>query len=238
MAYGRDGRGEAMARGPHENLEERLLHRLLFFTDAVFAIVLTILVLELKPPLGLAPGELAEALRHTLGHLISFAFSFAVVSVFWLAHMSTTSVIVRFDWWTALANLVFLFPICLIPFVSAWAGPGLGDATTWPLYCWTMIATSAANVALVLAASRDGGRLLGGITPRQRIHRALRAASPGAAFAIGLVLALVGRLWFSQFCWVLIPLILEIERRVLPPEPSLDPAHLPPSPPTHRRARR
>ncbi|MGZ6016580.1 MAG: TMEM175 family protein [Phenylobacterium sp.] len=226
-----------MASDEAGHLEKRLLDRQLFFTDAVFAIVLTILVLELKPPIGLPPDQEAEGLRHMLSHLGSFAFSFAVISVFWFAHMSTTSVQRRFDWWAALANLAFLFPICLIPFVSAWLGGGLGDLYTWRIYCWTLVATSVANVVLVLVASRGGGRLIGGVTRRQRVHRALRAASPGIAFSGGLILLSFDQLLLSQYIWLSIPVILFLERRVYPAEPSVDPADLPDAP-KPRRARR
>jgi uncharacterized membrane protein len=204
----------------HEDLEERMLHRLLFFTDAVFAIVLTLLVLELKPPEGLSRLQEAAALHHMLGRVISFAFSFAIVSIFWLAHMSTTSVLRRFDWPTTLANLAFLFPICLIPFASAWFGGSLGDPFTWEVYCWVMVATSAANVMLVLVASRGGGRLIGGITLRELLHRALRAATPGVGFGAGIVLLNLNQGHLAQFCFVLIPLLLWIEGLFFPRLPS------------------
>jgi uncharacterized membrane protein len=209
-----------MDRGAHETLEERLLHRLLFFSDAVFAIVLTLLVLELRPPEGLPAGEVDTALTKMLWHVFSFAMSFALVAIFWLAHMSTTSVLRRFDWPTTVVNFAFLFPICLIPFVSAWFGGGPNNAFTWNIYCWVLVATSAGNVALVLVSSRDNGRLVGGVTPRQRVHRAIRAASPGMAFAIGLALLAFGELRISQYCWLAIGPFLWLERRFLPAEPK------------------
>src|SRR3954470_22748663 len=90
--------GEArMARAAHENLEERLLHRMLFFSDAVFAIVMTLLVLELKPPEGLGEAN-AETLRHALPHIEAFAFSFLIIAVFWTAHLNITRNLARFDW--------------------------------------------------------------------------------------------------------------------------------------------
>lgn len=198
----------------HENLEERLLHRLLFFTDAVFAIVITLLVLELKPPEEAASGHV------TLdgGHLFAFALSFAIVAIFWVAHMAVTRRLLHFDWPTAVANLVFLFPICLIPFVSAWVGEGLMWSTAWLAYSVVLIATSLANVVLVLVQSRDGGRLL--ITPlvgRERAYRLARAAAPGLAFAVGLAGALADRPLIATFCWILIPILLAIFRLVLAP---------------------
>ena len=223
-----------MDRGSHETLEERLLHRLLFFTDAVFAIVLTLLVLELRPPEGIADGDRAVALGEMLGRFFAFAMSFALVAIFWLAHMSTTSVLRRFDWPTAVVNFAFLFPICLIPFASAWFGGALNDAFTWSVYCWILVATSAGNVALVLVAFRDNGRLVGGLSGRQRIHRAIRAASPGMAFALGLLLLAFGELRISQYCWLTIGPFLWLEGRFFPAEPKPQPAK---SPVRRRRGR-
>ena len=191
----------------HENLDERLVHRLLFFTDAVFAIVMTLLVLELKPPLE--PG----AMGAMAGKVATFTFSFSILAIFWLAHQATTRRLIRFDWPTAIANLVFLFPICLLPFVSAWVGEALGSAAAWSAYSLVLIACSASNIALVLIGSRGGGRLMAdGMGGRERMFRVARAASPGVSFAIGLIAAQTGAMTVAQFCWLLIPPLLIVVR--------------------------
>ena len=188
-----------------EELEGRLLHRMLFFTDAVFAIVMTLLVLELRPPEANAPLQGAEAMSEMSGHLIAFAMSFGLCGIFWLAHMNSTRRMVRFDWPTAIANLAFLFPVCLLPFVSAWLGRGISHAYVWGLYSWLLVATSAANVMLVVVMSRGRGRLLGGgMTRREQAYRIARAASPGLAFAISLVLLALGHLDWAQMGWTLV----------------------------------
>src|SRR5690349_10886753 len=116
---------------PHETLDERLLHRLLFFTDAVFAIVLTLMVLDLKPPPFDSPLGDVHAIRGMEQHFFAFLMSFAVISVFWLAHLTTTRRMVHFDWPSAIANLAFLFPICMIPFATGWWGRGIVAAFPW-----------------------------------------------------------------------------------------------------------
>jgi uncharacterized membrane protein len=196
---------------PHENLDERLLHRMLFFTDAVFAIVMTILVLELKPPRG---DLTSDEIVRVANELIAFAMSFAIISVFWAAHMNTTRRLQHFDWAVAFVNLAFLFPVCLVPFVTAW---GFMGGLAWGAYCGVMVAISATNVALTLVASRGGGRLEGGSRPRERVARVARGASPGLAFAVGLVLVLSGHLQWAYPCGALIPLFIWISARVFGP---------------------
>lgn len=205
-----------------ESLDHRLLHRAVFFTDAVFAIVMTLLVLELRPPeAGVA--EQGRALVHMIGRFFAFTLSFAILGIFWIAHLSTTRRLARFDWPTAVANLVFLFPICLIPFVSAWLGTSVGGTTAWIAYSIVMIASSAANLVLVFVQTRDGGRLQAEpVTPRERIYRLARSSCAGLAFGAGLLGALAGRVEFAQYCWVLIPAFLLLFRLTL--RPKLAPA--------------
>jgi hypothetical protein len=129
--------------------------------------------------------------------------------------MSTTRLIAHFDWPTAAANLAFLFPVCLVPFVSAWLGEGLSTSVAWAAYALVMIATSGANVAMVWFSTRDGGRLVtGGLGPGERLYRASRAASPGLAFTVGLVLLAFDQMRWAQFCWALIPIFLWIRERL------------------------
>lgn len=202
----------------HETLDERLLHRLLFFTDAVFAIVLTLMVLDLKPPQFASPLGDPMAIRGMEQHFFAFFLSFAVISVFWLAHLTTTRRLVHFDWPSAIANLAFLFPICLVPFATGWWGREIVAPFPWGMYCGVMAATSIANIALVLVVSRGGGRLVGGVTPAEVRYRAARAASPGLAFGFGVVLLLAHQVRFAQFCWLLIPVLLALATRFLRPK--------------------
>jgi uncharacterized membrane protein len=205
-------------------LESRLLHRMLFFTDAVFAIVVTLLVLELKPPESWREANL-ETLAHAAPHILAFAFSFLIIGIFWIAHMAGLRRLARFDWPTALANLLLLLPVSLLPFVTAWLGADLSGAVTWVLYSSVLIAISAANVLMVIVAHRDGGRLqAGGSPPRERAFRITRAAAPGVSFAIGLLMVAAGAVIPAHFCCVLIPVIFWMANVFLRPKPAPEPA--------------
>jgi uncharacterized membrane protein len=112
-------------------------------------------------------------------------------------------------------NLVFLFQICLLPFLSAWLGHGFDNPFSWGLYCGLLIATSVANIALVLVTTRGGGRLMAApVSARDRAFRVARSASPGLAFLTCLLVLAAGYLHVSLFCWLLIPLFLWLSRRL------------------------
>jgi uncharacterized membrane protein len=185
----------------------RLIHRVIFFSDAVFAIALTLLVLELRPP---PHGEdTRTALTALIPHFAAFAGSFAVISIFWAAHLAITRRLIAFDWITVWVNLGFLFTIALMPFASALLGEHGARGIVWQVYCAVLIAASIAQTALWLAASRERGRLLGGVTWRERAYRALRALSPAIAFGIGLWAVGTAYEQWAVLCWVLIfPLVV------------------------------
>ena len=189
-----------------EELDDRLLHRMLFFTDAVFAIVLTLLALELRPPEHAAEAN-AETLGALGGHIFAFTVSFFLIAIFWTAHMNTTRRLARFDWPTALANILYLFPVCLLPFASGWFGASPAGDYAWGLYCSVLVVSSAANMLLVAVVYRGGGRLIAGGSPKGELgYRLARAAAPGVAFGSGLIGLLAGLTILAHFCWVLIPL--------------------------------
>lgn len=206
--------------------DDRLLHRLLFFTDAVFAIVLTLLVLELRLPEASSGAELVRGLTEMVNHFIAFVMSFGLVSVFWLAHMNTVRRLAHFDWPTTIANLAFLLPVCLLPFASSLVGEARFGMVAWRFYCWNLIGTSAAMVALTLVVNRGQGHLVGGLAPRERVYRALRAASPGLAFAISLAGQQLGFDALAHFAPLLIPVIFLVAERFVKhrPVPIAEPA--------------
>lgn len=220
----------ATSKAVHET-HERMVHRLVFFSDAVFAIVLTLLVLELRPPHVEADGDLGPALAGMLPHFIAFPTSFALVSVFWIAHMWIMRRLVVFDWPVACLNLVFLFTIALMPFVSAMIGEFNVYGLAWRLYCLVLILASISQSVLLVAVLRDKGRLMGGASGRDLGRALTRALSPGVAFAIGLALSLAGQTRAAVYCWVLIPVIMlsapflfRVPKRTGPKSPAPAPA--------------
>jgi uncharacterized membrane protein len=92
----------------HEPAPEHLrqLERLLFFSDAVFAIVLTLLALNIHLPEGTDDAHLLSGVEAVSGPLIAFAVSFGLVGLFWLAHVITLRTLATFDWLVAAANIV------------------------------------------------------------------------------------------------------------------------------------
>lgn len=182
---------------------ERLMHRAIAFSDAVFAVALTLLVLELRPPPH--DTDLAAGMIALIPRFAAFAGSFALVAIFWAAHMALTRRLVVFDWLTVWTNVVFMFVIVLMPFASALLGEHGATPLTWQIYCAMLVAASLTQTVLWLVASRDGGRLLsGGVTWRERGFRTLRALSPAVAFGAGFWAVGTSLAPWAVWCWVLI----------------------------------
>ncbi|MEQ1492758.1 MAG: TMEM175 family protein [Terricaulis sp.] len=195
---------------PARHIESRLIDRLLFFSDAVFAIVLTLLVIELHPPhLPAGSPEFYEELATRLTHVVFFAMSFALVAIFWAAHMSILRSLQVFDWPVAWINLAFLFTIALMPFgTSMLMAQGITQIS-WQIYSAILIGASLGQTLLWLFVSRGGGRLMGGVDWRELLLRTMRGLAPGIAFAGGFYAAYIGRMDVAVWCWVLIvPLML------------------------------
>lgn len=95
--------------------------RLAALTHAVFAIVLTLLVLELKPPDG-AGGDLPAALREAVPKIEAWAISFVCLGVFWVIHHNILVTIPRTDTAFNYLNLALLMCISIIPWTSALLG--------------------------------------------------------------------------------------------------------------------
>lgn len=193
---------------------DRLLIRMLNFSDAIFAFALTLLVLDLRPP----EGDATHWTDEMSTRFVTFVLSFALVAVFWAGHMAGTRRLKSFDWTVAWINLGVLFSIVLTPFASALLGSSLDPSLSWRIYCAVIIATSASQSLLSLAIFRDGGRLVGGAGVRERLFRLLRALSPGVAFAGGLAAMEAGREDLARWCWVLIIPILMIAGLFAPRE--------------------
>lgn len=117
----------------HNELKKEFqLERMILFSDAVFAIAITLLVIEIKIP-ELHDQVTDKALLHSLGHLVpkfvGFVVSFMLIGIYWTIHHRLFGFVTNYDRKLLLLNLVFLCFIALMPFstgfYSEYAGPEL-----------------------------------------------------------------------------------------------------------------
>jgi uncharacterized membrane protein len=197
----------------HESGAVRLLERMLFFSDAVFAIVLTLLVLELRLPASVTDAHLFRGVLEMEPKLVAFAITFALVAVFWIAHVAMMRRLNAFDWLVAWVNLFFLFTVTLTPFISTLLGEYGVFGNAWRLYCLALIVIGSAQFVLFLVIYRGNGRLIGGVSRREFWHRLTRAVSPAASFAVLLALNLMGFTRISVILsFLIVPTILVLVR--------------------------
>ena len=122
-----------MSNQIHNELKKEFqLERLVLFSDAVFAIAITLLVIEIKIPdehVGVTDEKLLQSLLHLMPKFIGFIISFMLIGVYWTVHHRMFGWVTRFSRKLLLLNLVFLFFVALMPFstgfYSEYAGPEL-----------------------------------------------------------------------------------------------------------------
>ncbi len=107
--------------------------RLEAFSDGVIAIIITIMVLEMKAPQG---ADL-NALRPVLPAFLSYVLSFIYVGIYWNNHHHVFQAVQRVSGMTLWANLHLLFWLSLVPFVTRWMGDS--HFATWPVVAYGVI---------------------------------------------------------------------------------------------------
>jgi uncharacterized membrane protein len=130
-----------MNHKPHDIFESRKqfqLERIILFSDAVFAIAITLLVIEIKIPHfehGATQQELIEGLLEKLPDFIALIISFAVIGQFWTNHHRLFGYIQDYTPGLLWLNLLLLFWIVLMPF-STYLNMQYGNLdVTWLWYC-------------------------------------------------------------------------------------------------------
>lgn len=129
-------------------------NRLEAFSDGVLAIIITIMVLELRAPAGADLSALAELLPV----LASYALSFVVIGIYWNNHHHLLRATKQINGAIMWANLFLLFCLSLLPFTTAWMGAHPG--ALWPavLYGVSLLAPGFAFRLLVSAIIALHGR--------------------------------------------------------------------------------
>src|SRR4051794_21839950 len=108
-------------------------NRIEAFSDGVFAIIITIMVLEMKAPAGYDPSALLAVWPQFLSYVLSFIY----VGIYWNNHHHMFHAVQHVSGYTLWANLHLLFWLSLTPFVTWWMGQS--NFSTWPVAAYGVI---------------------------------------------------------------------------------------------------
>jgi TMEM175 potassium channel family protein len=181
--------------------------RLEAFSDGVIAIIITIMVLELRPPEGY---DLA-ALMHLKQELYAYTLSFVILGIYWNNHHVLVAATRRVSAGVLWANLHLLFWLSLMPFATAWMGRNHDQPIPVAVYGCVGFLSAVAYTILqttVIAADGHGSKLA------QAVGNDMKGRMSLAAYALAIGLAFVNY-WFSYALFVFVALTWLIpDRRI------------------------
>ncbi|MEP6790319.1 MAG: TMEM175 family protein [Ramlibacter sp.] len=175
--------------GPVSPLLEK--HRLEALSDGIYAIAMTLLVLELKVP-DVPRGAGEQALMHALAELLPkiliWVVSFWVMSMFWMAQYRLYRLTSAFDWVMVRLELLQLALISLLPFSTALMGEYGGHVTSAAIYSGHLFALGILTLCRTLYFLRHSELHTRELTPEvarvQRLRNWGQAACTGTTFAL------------------------------------------------------
>jgi len=179
------------------------MDRIEFFSDAVFAIAMTLLVVTLVVPLTVSENELGHALRTgpLSDQLFAFALSFVVIGQFWIAHHRLFRLIRSYDLGLLWLNLFHLLGICFLPFPTELLGRYFGSPLAGYLYGGTLTATSFFGASVWFYARRR--QLTGRLEHDVERATTSRAITTPIAFAVGTLFVPIS-MWVAVAIWALL----------------------------------
>jgi uncharacterized membrane protein len=139
-------------------------NRLEAFSDGVIAIIITIMVLELRPPEGAEWADVA----HMWPKFLAYVMSFVYVGIYWNNHHHLMHTVDRVDGAILWANMHLLFWLSLVPFTTAWLGDHGRDTTPTVLYGISLLLPAIAFTILVRSIIAEQLRHSGGAHSKLR----------------------------------------------------------------------
>lgn len=195
------------------------LERIVFFSDAVFAIAITLLAIDLRVP-ELPAGQTDDSFLRALGTLgpsvFAFCISFVTIAAFWVGHFRTFRYIVDTDGRLVGINLAFLFSVAILPFPTSIIAREGDLASGAIIYALFVIATGTLSTLLWLYPAQVAHLVTPTVTPDIARHVTIRAAVIPIVFAVSIPAALIA----PALAWVIWFLAAPIQALVTRRYPS------------------
>ena len=177
----------------HNELKKEFqIERMILFTDAVFAIAITLLIIEIKAPeihKGMSSLEMVNQLLTLLPKFIGFIISFFVIAIYWRSHHRLFSFIKDYDDKLIWLNFFFLFTIILMPFSSAYYSDNTMFSLPFWFYALNIVFTGIFNYAMLAYIINHRGTITDGFEDlKARQLARWRTLVVPAIFLLGVVI--------------------------------------------------
>jgi uncharacterized membrane protein len=158
------------------------------FTDGVFAIAMTLLVVQIEIP-DVDPDDLRSAVADRGPLIVSFFISFIVIGYYWMAHHRFFALLQRVEPGLMLINLVYLSAIAFLPFPTGLVGEYESQPLSVIIYAAALGSASFLEVAM-LSRARHIGALRIEPTPEAYRFGIIASLTPVAIFLLSIPIAL------------------------------------------------
>jgi uncharacterized membrane protein len=186
-AVGRARQGDEPARALLERLHDPA--RVLALSDGVFAIIITLLVLEIHVPELTQGHSLNQALAELRPSLVAFVISFVLAGMYWVAHRDLFALIRRIDRGLVWLNILYLLPLCLLPFAAGMLGRYEQEPVALRIYGLVLVAIAVMRVVIWLYATSRPHLLWRRLDDRQRRAGLALGLVPGLVYLVAFLVA-------------------------------------------------
>jgi uncharacterized membrane protein len=190
------------------------IERIIFFSDAVFAIAVTLLALEIRLPASeelLNDTQLLEQLTGMWHRYLGYFISFMVIGLFWMAHHRKFRLIKRYDNRLMQLNLLLLMVVAFIPFPTSLISEYPGRLPTI-FYALTMILCEVLICIIWWYASWKNRLISPDLDPKQRRRQFIIPIATALVFALSIGAAIVLP-DLAKLTWILIlPVSMVVSR--------------------------
>ena len=202
------------------------LERMILFSDAVFAIGITLLVIEIKfpeIPRNASVPEISKAFRPSIIHFFAFMLSFFYIGMMWSRHLKMFKFLRTYDDGLIMRNLVFIFFVVCFPFTASGFSESLSDGHTFPIffYLGNIWLVNVAHVWLCYYLFKQKKSLCIPGFDAEKKYMLLNGASTSLILTITLILMIIVAVVFGSeiipiiSCIYLMPVMLLISKRIL-----------------------
>lgn len=188
--------------------------RVISFSDAVFSIAMTLLVLEVVIPSykEIQTGNTLRILQNRIPSFIGLVVSFMVTALYWIAHMRIIKYVSTIDSKILWYNILLLFFIVLLPFSTAFYVKGFTYKGPFAFYCFNLAAIGFFNFMLnIYIPKKEKGKT--GITPLLAKFIKYRALNAFVVWALAGFLAFYLP-WIARFLFIFLFIIEAIMSKI------------------------